>query len=149
MGPHLVFSFGSNLDESQMYARCPSARLLGPAILPHYRLSFCGYSQRWDGGSATAIYDRKSSIQGILYELTPEGLFTLDLYEGVPWIYSRKKKYVVGTSGDRVEANVYVLRDREPNRPSSEYVKMIGVAYRKFNFDMRGLKAAIREVSDG
>ena len=145
----LYLAIGSNLDQSQMYARCPSARMLGPAVLPHYRLSFCGYSQRWDGGSATAIYDRKSSIQGILYELTPEGLFTLDLYEGVPWIYSRKKKYVVGTSGDRVEANVYVLRDREPNRPSPDYFKMIGVAYRKFNFDMRGLKAAMREVSDG
>ena len=145
----LYLAYASNLDARQMQVRCPSARILGPAILPHYRLSFCGYSQRWDGGSATAIYDRKSSIQGILYELTPEGLFTLDLYEGVPWIYSRRKKYVVDTSGARVEANVYVLRDREPNRPSPDYVKMIGVAYRKFNFDMRGLKAAMKEVSDG
>ena len=32
------FAYGSNLDAAQMRARCPSAKLLGAAILDGYRL---------------------------------------------------------------------------------------------------------------
>ena len=48
------FAFGSNLDQEQMRARCPSAKLLGPAVLPGHALAFAGYSHRWGGAVATA-----------------------------------------------------------------------------------------------
>ena len=38
------FAYGSNLDAAQMRARCPSAKLLGAAILDGYRLGFAGQS---------------------------------------------------------------------------------------------------------
>ena len=149
MNPIQYFAFGSNMSEPQMHARCPSARLIGPALLPGYRLAFCGYSQRWDGGVATAISDRNSKLQGVLYELSPEGLFTLDLFEGVPWIYQRKKKKVLGKDGQAVKAYVYLLRDNEPNTPSPAYFRVICDAYRRFNFNLKALSAAVKEVCDG
>lgn len=145
----LYFAMGSNLNENQMRSRCSSARIVGPATLPRYRLAFCSNSQRWDGGVATAIYDRAAQVQGVLYESSPEGLFTLDLFEGVPWIYQRREKVVVRPGGERVTANVYLARDREPNKPSPKCFEVIYNAYRKHAFDLRELSAAIREVSHG
>ena len=34
------FAYGSNMDPIQMKSRCPSAKVIGVAKLPHYRLAF-------------------------------------------------------------------------------------------------------------
>ena len=149
MNSILYFAFGSNLHAIQMHGRCPKARKIGPATLYGYRLAFCGYSLRWDGGTATAIADQKSKVQGLLYELNPDGLFALDLYEGIPWIYQRRKRVVTSQNGESVNAYVYLLRDREPNKPSKVYYKVIEMAYLELNFDVQMLKDAMEEAKNG
>lgn len=56
---HLYFAYGSNLDGAQMRRRCPSARLVGAAILDGYRLGFAGQSAALGGGVATVVRDRE------------------------------------------------------------------------------------------
>ena len=38
----LYFAYGSNLNEEQVFRRCPGARCYGPCTLPDYRLVFDG-----------------------------------------------------------------------------------------------------------
>jgi len=59
---HLYFAYGSNLDGAQMRRRCPSARLVGAAILDGYRLGFAGQSAAWGGGVATVVRDREGRV---------------------------------------------------------------------------------------
>ena len=56
------FAYGSNLDAAQMRARCPSAKLLGAAILDGYRLGFAGQSAAWGGGVATVVRDGDENV---------------------------------------------------------------------------------------
>jgi hypothetical protein len=58
------FAYGSNLDAAQMRARCPSAKLLGAAILDGYRLGFAGQSAAWGGGVATVVRDGEGGSRG-------------------------------------------------------------------------------------
>ena len=54
----LYFAYGSNLDEAQMRARCPGARRVARAVLPHHALHFGNWSERWQGSVASV---RRSS----------------------------------------------------------------------------------------
>lgn len=140
------FAFGSNLDARQMRARCPSAALLGPAVLPHHALVFGGYSRRWGGGVASVVRQRGRSVAGLLYAIGGEDLQRLDTFEGHPIVYERVPRLVTDDDGRRRRAQVYLLTPdfARPSVPSIEYLSVIARAYRRFGFDRRALAAALR-----
>jgi gamma-glutamylcyclotransferase len=140
----VIFCYGSNLHETQMRARCPTALRDARATLCGHALAFGGYSARWDGAVATVRRTRGASVEGLLYELDAEALARLDGFEGCPFAYERVVRYVVDENGRRRRAHVYVQPEDgfEPWAPASEYLAVIAIAYRRLGFDRRALARA-------
>jgi gamma-glutamylcyclotransferase (GGCT)/AIG2-like uncharacterized protein YtfP len=140
----LTFAYGSNLDEDQMRARCPSARPLGRARLAGHALAFGGYSGRWGGAVASVVRAPGRTVEGVLYDLSRDDLRGLDAFEGVPCVYERAARVVTDDDGARWRAFVYVLRapNRLPTRPSPRYLAVVRRAYERWCFDPAPLTRA-------
>lgn len=85
----LYFAYGSNMNLRQMAWRCPGARALGPARLPGWRLT--------ERTFADIDRDPASEVWGVLWDITPDHLRTLDRYEGCPRLYRRGRVTVERT----------------------------------------------------
>jgi hypothetical protein len=140
----VIFSYGSNLDEAQMRARCPTARLAGRATLRGHALTFGGYSHRWRGAVASVRRARGASVEGLLYELDDAAVRLLDRFEGHPFAYQRVLRYPVDERGRRRRAQVYVQPEAgfEPWPPATEYLAVILRAYGRLGFDRTVLAEA-------
>lgn len=77
------FAYGSNLNVRQMAARCPAAKVVGPAVLRGYRLCFPRRGSNWPGGVAGIVEDERGVVEGAVYRLTDACLAALDACEGV------------------------------------------------------------------
>ncbi|MGO8992059.1 MAG: gamma-glutamylcyclotransferase family protein [Polyangiaceae bacterium] len=143
----LAWAYGSNLDVAQMRARCPSARLLEPAMLRHARLVFRGHSKRWGGAVATVVWDPSSVVYGALYRLELADLARLDAFEGVPFVYARVRVSLCDVYGRRRRAQAYVrARGGRCRAPSPDYLLTILRAYEALGFDLAPLlRAAFSE----
>lgn len=126
---HLYFAYGSNLDGAQMRRRCPSARLVGAAILDGYRLGFAGQSAAWGGGVATVVRDREGRVPGLVWALAAEDLDRLDRFEGHPVAYARRRLLVELDHGARRRAHVYVKDAAEATLPTEAYFGALWRAY--------------------
>ena len=142
----LYFAYGSNMDPRQMRRRCPSAKPLGPAALPGWRLAFGGHSSTWGGPVATVVRDAEVWVDGVLYRLPFDDLTELDRYEGHPHVYRRIRLLVEGDQGQPHRAHVYVLAVDEEEAPASEYLKVLRRAYRRLGFDPGRLLATTGDV---
>ena len=140
---HLYFAYGSNLDGAQMRRRCPSARLVGAAVLDGYRLGFAGQSAAWGGAVATVVRDRHGRVPGLVWALSAEDLAHLDRCEGHPFAYRRKRLLVDTGEGRRRRVYVYVKDDAERALPTEAYLGVIWRAYREHGFDERAIDAAL------
>lgn len=145
MSTVLVFAYGSNLDEAQMRARCPTARREARATLRGHALIFGGFSRRWNGGVASVRPARGAEVAGLLYALDDDALRILDRFEGHPFAYERVVRHVVDEHGQRRRAQVYQQPSDgfAPSRPSPEYLAVIARAYRRLGFDPHSLAAAL------
>lgn len=95
------FAYGSNLNLSQMYKRCTSARLEYQGYLPHYDMEFLGSNRR--GNGVMNIYPSEGKdIYGAIFSITKSDLKALDIYEGYPSLYIRKEIpiKIIGDDGD-------------------------------------------------
>jgi gamma-glutamylcyclotransferase (GGCT)/AIG2-like uncharacterized protein YtfP len=138
----LVFCFGSNLDRAQMARRCPRAREEASAVLPGYRLTFGGYSDRWKGGVATIEPAPGAWVHGLLYRLPVAELADLDRYEGCPFLYERVHTRMRDATGHRRRVHLYRLRHAPRATPSVDYLLTILRAYERLGFPRRDLLAA-------
>ena len=78
----VYFAYGSNLEPDQMRARCPGSRVLCRAILPDHVLVFRGFSRDWEGAVATVEPAPGEVVHGVVFEVTPADVESLDRYEG-------------------------------------------------------------------
>ncbi|MGV3753828.1 MAG: gamma-glutamylcyclotransferase family protein [Verrucomicrobiota bacterium] len=119
--PLPYFAYGSNMDPAQMRVRCPGAKVQGTAMLPHYRwiINSAGY--------ATVIPSPGHTVYGVLWELTPAHLATLDEYEGLQEdIYWRTEITVDSlTELKPVQAIIYFARSEIPGQPVPDYTEHI------------------------
>ncbi|KAJ9143569.1 hypothetical protein NKR19_g6816 [Coniochaeta hoffmannii] len=148
----LYFAYGSNLSTTQMASRCPDARPLHLARLPGWRfiINTRGVANivPEDPGPAPAgsCDQEEGGVYGILYEIGAEDEESLDLCEGVPFVYEKVEMLVwveplkgggaegsvgdgiAAVSGDgeglaRTVALVYVdTRRTGEGRPREEYI---------------------------
>ena len=133
------FTYASNLSRKQMAERCPEARPLFTARLPHYRLMFAGWSRKWRGGYATVRASKGDVVLGALYEISDRGLRLLDKYEDYPAGYDHLNVKVVTEDGDFVEAVTYIRIDQaEETSPSQEYLAIIKQGYRDWGISKKG-----------
>jgi gamma-glutamylcyclotransferase (GGCT)/AIG2-like uncharacterized protein YtfP len=126
----LYFTYGSNLDPTQMRLRCPQARYVNKARLDGYRLCF----PRWSKIRASAVVGLEpaagETVWGVLYEIGDGDLARLDEREGYD-----KRRAVAANSHNRAtvavtlpdgkvrEAETYVATPSpDAGLPSAEYI---------------------------
>ena len=140
-------AYGSNLNINQMRFRCPTARLIGTAVIKDYGLLFRGSKT---GSYLTIEPKQGASVPVAVWTIEKEDEEALDRYEGYPAFYYKKEMTVTVTgirSGKkRVRtAFAYIMHeDRPPGVPTMQYISTCMYGYRSFGFDTEILFDAVR-----
>ena len=122
------FAYGSNMNLDQMRERRVSYENSRRALLRDYKLGFTKTSKRYNAGVADIVESKGNFVEGVLYEVTEEGMANLDKFEGIEQnVYKRVKVVVQLESGEKLEAITYkVVSAEEPFiPPSKEYMDKI------------------------
>jgi len=129
-------AYGSNLSESQMAMRCPTAKVVGTSTLKDWRLLFDGPAsiERCEG------YE----VPVLIWDIQPEDERLLDRYEGYPSYY-RKEMLEVEVEGQKLEAMVYIMNTKKESMPPSYYYDVLAKGYDRFGFDKKILEKAKQE----
>lgn len=119
------FAYGSNMAEEVMDEKCPGHTLLGPALLPGFRLAFTRRSVRTGTGVADVVPADGPGVWGVLYELGDADLEALDLKEGSGWAYRRMPVRVQGLDGSEYTAFTYAVIDKQSPEvtPAPDYLE--------------------------
>ena len=84
-------AYGSNLNVGQMKFRCPTARIIGTAIIKDYELLFKGSKT----GSYLTIEKKKGEeVPVVIWETQESDEQALDRYEGCPQFYYKKEMII-------------------------------------------------------
>ena len=76
-------AYGSNLNVRQMKFRCPTAKIVGTAVIGDYELLYKGSKT----GSYLTIEKKKGSVVPVaVWEVTAADEHNLDIYEGYLFI---------------------------------------------------------------
>lgn len=135
-------AYGSNLNVRQMGLRCPSARIVGTAEIPGYRLLF--------KGSRTGSYLTIEKADGYkvpvgVWHIGPQDERALDRYEGFPNFYYKKTFLLECSDGKRHRCMAYIMHeDRLMQIPDLYYVGVCKQGYKDFGFDVKYLIEAAR-----
>jgi gamma-glutamylcyclotransferase (GGCT)/AIG2-like uncharacterized protein YtfP len=122
------FAYGSNLNLSQMKARCPGAKKIGIGRLYGYEICFPRRSSSRQGKGVASICEKPGAfVEGVLFQLTNSDWDNLDRYEGVPNSYTRKLVTISMNDGKETVAETYVANTMEgsPFKPSKAYMDLI------------------------
>ena len=140
-------AYGSNLNVQQMRLRCPSARIIGTAEVPDYRLLFKGSKT---GAYLTIEPSEGKSVPVAVWEVTADDERALDRYEGFPAFYYKAEMKLPITdikSGKMRTRTVFVYimhEDRQAGIPSKYYMDVCREGYDAFGFDQGKLTEAMR-----
>lgn len=139
-------AYGSNLNIRQMKFRCPTARVVGTAVIDGYELLFKGSKS----GSYLTIEPKEGcEVPVAVWEVQEQDELNLDRYEGYPTFYYKKEMQIVmkgiRTGKERVrDAFVYIMHEDRPHGiPSWHYVETCAAGYKTFGFDESLLLEAI------
>jgi gamma-glutamylcyclotransferase (GGCT)/AIG2-like uncharacterized protein YtfP len=137
----LYIAYGSNLNLGQMKHRCPTAKILGTAVLRNYELLFRG-----NHGNAAATVQRckGGKVPVLLWALQDRDEGALDIYEGFPRLY-RKETVRITFRGKQIRVMMYVMNEVYPyGRPNKEYFNTILKGYQTAGFDAKILREAVQ-----
>ena len=128
-------AYGSNLNLGQMARRCPTAKVVGTALLQDYQLTFrCVATIVPKGGAVTPV--------GV-WEIDEQAELSLDRYEGYPHLY-RKEYLDVVCNGEKMNCLVYIMNDGLPSLPNMGYFNAIRDGYRDVGLDESFLITSVR-----
>lgn len=124
----LYIAYGSNLNISQMAGRCPTAEVVGKAVLRGWRLAFRG----------VVTVERRAgyNVPVLVWKLQPQDEYALDRYEGWPHLYY-KETLKITLDGKKRTAMVYIMNGnaRPYSPPSKGYMETILRGYESAGFD--------------
>lgn len=147
MAKRYYLAYGSNLNVTQMRYRCPSARIIGTAVIENYQLLFKGSKT---GSYLTIEPCEGHSVPVAAWEVTADDELRLDRYEGFPNFYYKKELRlpITGMKTGKVrmrDAFVYIMHEeRQLGLPSANYVRICRDGYDFFGFGQRYLTEAIQ-----
>lgn len=147
MAKRYYVAYGSNLNIPQMRWRCPSARIIGTAEIPDYRLMFKGSQS---GAYLTIEPCEGMGVPVAAWEVTAEDELALDRYEGFPRFYykAEMKLPVTGIRSGKTRMRtvfVYIMHEDRPfGIPARYYVDVCREGYDAFGFDQSILSEALR-----
>jgi phage replication-related protein YjqB (UPF0714/DUF867 family) len=119
------FAYGSNMLTEQMADRCPGACDPAEAVLADHTW-ICN-----EQGVATVVPVQGRPVHGLLWDVMPSHIKSLDGYEGVAKGHYRRETIGVTelASGRSVDAFIYIACNSEPGPPRPGYMdKVIGGA---------------------
>ena len=123
------FAYGSNLYLKQMLKRCPDAKPMVKVVAHDTALVFKGVAD---------IVRQKGAITfGALYKVSSSDISALDVYEGYPFLYVKRKLTVLNAcDGTPIECFAYVMvRSRSYHTPKPYYLDIIRAGYNDWNID--------------
>jgi gamma-glutamylcyclotransferase (GGCT)/AIG2-like uncharacterized protein YtfP len=127
----LYFAYGSNLNRSRMFDRCPDATSVRVHELLGWKLIF--------RRSADIVPADGHTVVGGLYRITRADEVALDRYEGVHRGRYRRKHFLLGSQW----AFTYVMNDSlTEEAPSAEYFALIERGYLDWRLPTAALVAA-------
>ena len=138
-------AYGSNLNVTQMGARCPHAKIAGTAVIKDYELLFKGSKT---GAYLTIEECLGAEVPVVVWSVEDSDEKSLDRYEGYPDFYYKKEfklKYKEISTGKRkmVTAFAYIMHeDRSIGIPSNWYMQTCLDGYSTFFFDQSILVSA-------
>ena len=142
MNSRLFAAYATGVNRAEMAKHCPTAKLIGSAVLKNYRLSFRGSKA---GALATIEKAKGGSVPALLWEISPQDEAALERWFGVPELY-RKATIKVRRDGAPVDALIFILISGKPqNKPSAFYYSILLEGYKAAGFDTEILKAAVLE----
>lgn len=133
----LYFSYGMNTNTAQMAHRCPAAISLGPAELDGYELVF--------RGCADIRARERTTMEGVLWDITDDCLAALDILEGYPTYYTRYDVPVFH-DGEWKTAMVYKMNYGDIYPPSAGYLRMLFEGYSEHGADVSQIYEAVDEA---
>lgn len=139
----LYLAYGSNMNQTQMAFRCPTAEVVGIGELKGYELLFRGARR-----CAVATVEPKEggTVPVLLWKIRKADERALDRYEGYPRFYE-KQTLQVEMDGKEVSAMGYVMTSgHELGVPSDEYADVIWEGYEQCGLDTKPLEDAINDA---
>ena len=131
-------AYGSNLNVHQMKYRCPTARIVGTAVIRDYELLYKGSKT----GSYLTIEKKNGGVVPVaVWEVTAADEHSLDAYEGCPNFYYKKNMDVtLDETGIKINAFVYIMHEDRPiGVPSVSYMQTCLQGYNDFGFERKVL----------
>jgi gamma-glutamylcyclotransferase len=116
------FAYGLNMNHNQMKNRCKNIRFVCKAYLENYDFVYDGIGSKI---FANIIPKNGSVVWGALWEIDNNDLKRLDIHEGYPYEYIRKKVIVKDNNGKEYDAWVYLREPRKLGNHSEEYRKKV------------------------
>lgn len=137
----LYIAYGSNLNLQQMKHRCPTAEVVGTAVLRNWKLWFRG-----ENGRAVATVEREPGceVPVLVWRIHTQDEQELDRYEGWPHLY-RKETMRLTVNGRQVRAMIYIMNEagHPYGTPSMGYLYTINEGYQTAGFDSKTLVEAV------
>jgi gamma-glutamylcyclotransferase (GGCT)/AIG2-like uncharacterized protein YtfP len=124
----LYSAYGSNLDPSQMLARCPHSPSRGSGWLEGWRLTFGGEDLGWEGSLATVVEDAGARVFVMIYDVSEQDESILDEIEFATTGLYNKIRVRVHTLDGVVLTWLYVLDGYEGGLPSARYLGVMADA---------------------
>jgi len=136
----LYVAYGSNLNVEQMKYRVPGAKPHGSGYINNWKLDFHGT----DGTAyATITHSQGYKVPVVLWEMSDKDELIMDMYEGYPNSYY-KKKIAVYVGDKKKFGTVYIMNEaRRVARPSRKYVNTVRNGYTYFDLDLTYLNDAL------
>lgn len=119
----IYFAYGSNMSESRLQERICSARKIGNATLPGYRLTFDKISLDGSGKCDAEFSGHVTdTVLGVVYSIPTKDLPLLDRIEGKSHGYQRKTVTILTENGESIQAQTYMAMKKNPDlRPYDWY----------------------------
>jgi gamma-glutamylcyclotransferase (GGCT)/AIG2-like uncharacterized protein YtfP len=135
----LYIAYGSNMNLEQMKFRCPTAKVVGTALLRNWRLIFRNV--------ASIEPCLGKAVPVVVWEIQPQDEKALDRYEGYPSLY-RKESVRITLNGKQHRVMVYIMNGTGESPPSLGYFNSILEGYKSAGIDDTVLRIAL-ESSKG
>ena len=146
MEKRYYIAYGSNLNLRQMKMRCPTAKVMGTAVIKDYELLFKG---SLTGAYLTIEPKKGSEVPVAVWTVTEADEEALDRYEGCPVFYYKKDMEldIKGIRTGKIRKRkcfVYIMHEeRKLGIPTSAYIRTCVDGYRQFGFDLKHLRKAM------
>ncbi len=132
----LYFSYGSNMLDSRLVARCPGAEPIGAAAAKGYSLDFSKRGKDQSGKATLVRAEPSAIVHGVVYRLCGPDVEQLDGFEGPG--YERRPNFVVSRleDGEKLDTFTYIAKSPEEGlKPFDWYVALILAGARQHGID--------------